>query len=1132
MFLPPKHQNTKYHQRKLSGRLVFVLFSAFVFLWQILVAHGQETQRNEFPPPEMISLDVYANTVIWRQPGDVLLFEDFESGSFPPEGWTVTSAGKGWKKYPPGPFLTWFVPWPGSTYAVANDDSASVQNNGSLDRLITPAIDLTSVDNCRLTFSSFFTAAYGEAASVEYRLGPTMNWIELARPAAEKDWHAFTYDLSAFSGTGGQSFFQLAFHADDRGNHASGWAIDNVELSGNFNALRPIDYLLFFDDAEIGAVMDFSCHLPFSAYGEEHRFGICARYLFGSSDTVEFDFESRYLPPPMDLSAHFLNSGLIRVEWENPYHTPLCDTLDLQFVFNCESPELQGGCESDGNFIYICYQNSGRIDKYDLAGNLAETFTIAGVPGLSDLAFDKDHGYMYGGNGGTTVYLMSFYTKTLIEEFTAPVEVRGIAYDPYNNYLIANNLSSDITVFFPEGDILFSFPVGDYGNIHGLAIDWSNSSNRLWAQSRDSTGALLVQYNFNTGQPTGLMLDVSPLAQNGGIGGGLFIAADLYGMCTTLGGILQNDVVFNYALHENLPSGWKPPGLDRFKLYKDDSLVYSWTWYYWNTSCPDLPDIHKFEIAARYNLDTFGFPGQFAESLRSEPFFLTTPDPDVLLELELEERWISETFTENKWSTEGEGWLILDNFGHPAPTAVFRSALNPDNYDGKLTSAWLNVRKKDSCDIQLVFDLRILDWAPTGEQTMALEALNSNNNTWQTVRIYRNDTVVIDFFTDTILLSQFVINDMLRFRFHLYGVESTDVSYWMMDNIRVEYTCHPPYELHSELTEDQDSILVSWQHHYSGMEQWLHYDDGAKFTETGLDSGPENWYDIAVRWDPSSLYGLDDCGITRLAFVPTMTEASYILKIWKGEDASQPVYEKIIPDYTPGDWNIIEIDPPVPVDIFSDLWIGYSCSSRGGNPFSMDKGPAVDGFGNLIRINSEWTTMLSINPEFDFNFNIQALLVKPPGHTETFQVYRKIGEGPFQHIATTDSSFIKLPLTGSMEAECFRSRIICFNRPEFILVSGFSNIDCVIPVALNEDLTYGSEIKIYPNPTAGTLIVESPEPVEQLDILDVQGHSVKTVNNRKQTFSLDLSLLDHGIYLLKIQTKNLSATRKIILFQK
>ncbi|NTV82851.1 MAG: hypothetical protein HGA23_00945, partial [Bacteroidales bacterium] len=892
----------------ITSIITFVVFSAFVFLWLPLAAQGQGMNRDEFPPPEMISLNAYANTVCWRQPGDVLLFEDFETGSFPPGGWTATSAGKGWKKYPPGPFLTWFVPWPGSTYALANDDSASVQNNGSLDRLITPAIDLTTVDSCKLTFNSFFTGAYGEAASVEYRLGPTMNWIELAKPSAEQGWQTFTCDLSDFSGADGQTYFQLAFHADDRGNHASGWAIDNVELSGNFNSLRPIDYLLFFDDEEIGAVTDFSCHLPFSEYGEEHRFGICARYLSGSSDTVEINFESRYLPPPMELRGNNWNPNQIRLEWENPYHSPLCDTLDLQYVFNCESPELQGGCESYGNHIYICYQNSGRIDKYDLDGNLVETFTIDGVPGLSDLAFDPDHGYMYGGNGGTTVYVMSFYTKTLIDQFTAPVEVRGIAYDPYNNYLIANNSSSDITVFYPEGDILFSFPVGDFGNIYGLALDcFSFYGGKLWAFSRDSTGALLVQYDLYMGQETGLMLDVSPLAQNGGLAGGLFVADDLYGMCTTLGGILQNDVQFNYALHEHLPSGWTPPGFDRFKLYEDDSLVYSGPWYYWNVSCADLPDIHKFEISARYDLDTFGFPGQFAESIRSEPVYVETPDPGDLLELNFEERWISETFTENMWTTEGEGWLIQNNFGHPAPTAVFRSSYNPDNYDGKLTSAWFNARKGDSCDIFLVFDLKILDWVPTGEQTMALEALNSNNNTWQTIRIYRNDTVVGDFFTDTILLSPYVIRDKIKFRFHIYGEESTDVSYWMMDNIRVEYTCLPPYELHAELTEDQDSILVSWQHHYSGLEQGLQYDDGVKFTETGFNSSPETWYDVAARWDSTSLKDLDDYGITSIAFIPTMTEASYILKIWKGEGAGKTVYEKIIPEYTPGEWINIEI---------------------------------------------------------------------------------------------------------------------------------------------------------------------------------------------------------------------------------
>ena len=46
----------------------------------------------------------------------------------------------------------------------------------------------------------------------------------------------------------------------------------------------------------------------------------------------------------------------------------------------------------------------------------------------------------------------------------------------------------------------------------------------------------------------------------------------------------------------------------------------------------------------------------------------------------------------------------------------------------------------------------------------------------------------------------------------------------------------------------------------------------------------------------------------------------------------------------------------------------------------MDDGPAIDGYGNMMNFGG-WQTLLQINPELDFNWNIAAHLVTVAGVT-------------------------------------------------------------------------------------------------------------------------------------------------------
>ena len=107
---------------------------------------------------------------------------------------------------------------------------------------------------------------------------------------------------------------------------------------------------------------------------------------------------------------------------------------DLQYAFPMDAPSglvSLAGAESDGVFVYATKWNGPEIVKFDATGNYIETFTIAGVSNLRDLAFDGT--YMYGAAANTTVFKMDFTTQTLVSTFTAPTAVRAIAYDSDDN---------------------------------------------------------------------------------------------------------------------------------------------------------------------------------------------------------------------------------------------------------------------------------------------------------------------------------------------------------------------------------------------------------------------------------------------------------------------------------------------------------------------------------------------------------------------------------------------------------------------------------------------------------------------------------------------------------------------------
>ena len=244
------------------------------------------------------------------------------------------------------------------------------------------------------------------------------------------------------------------------------------------------------------------------------------------------------------------------------------DLFDLQFVFDAETPagsDQLAGSECDAEYIYATNWAGNQIYKYELDGTYIGLFTISGVSGLRDLAFDGN--YMYGGAAGTIIWEMDFENQSLISSITSPVDVRAIAYDEGSDGFWVNNWDSDLTLVSRSGATMNS--IAGPPSLYGLAYDkWSSGGPFLWLFTGTVTGGgcQVEQMEISSGNLTGVSHTVSDDI-TGAIAGGLWTSPGFETGLITLGGCAQAspDQIFGYEL---APGGGGPTGWLTFDEYE------------------------------------------------------------------------------------------------------------------------------------------------------------------------------------------------------------------------------------------------------------------------------------------------------------------------------------------------------------------------------------------------------------------------------------------------------------------------------------------------------------------------------------------------------------------------------------
>ena len=297
-----------------------------------------------------------------------------------------------------------------------------------------------------------------------------------------------------------------------------------------------------------------------------------------------------------DLYTFQLGEDPIYAAKDIKFYASLVDTRNLDRA--CSSTWYEGLALFKTEYMYITNWLNSNFKKYDLQGNLIEYFSISGVSRILDLAYDGQ--YFYGGKATDTLFVMDFENKVLIETIPLSFPVRAIAYNTQENVFYGNNWDQNyIYKFNLSGQILDSIQATEYGWTYGYAYDgWSKGGPYLWgfSQNNNLTEAILTQYSLATNEPTGFYLDLAYLAEDtvNIFAGGLFTHQGLIEGTVTIGGLLQNDVVFGLELDsilceapQNLETNvdgsdvtltWEPPFEQStlilgYNIYRNDTLI-------------------------------------------------------------------------------------------------------------------------------------------------------------------------------------------------------------------------------------------------------------------------------------------------------------------------------------------------------------------------------------------------------------------------------------------------------------------------------------------------------------------------------------------------------------------------------
>ena len=576
------------------------------------------------------------------------------------------------------------------------------------------------------------------------------------------------------------------------------------------------------------------------------------------------------------------------------------------------------------------------------------------------------------------------------------------------------------------------------------------------------------------------------------------------------------------------------------------------------------PGIYQYTVTGVYDLAPYGYAGETGESMEEGPAEVIV---DFCYDLEFVETWSLGSFDDNSWLTDGSNWTINGQTGNPSPAAEFSWDPILTNYESSLTSYPLCATGMTEGKIWLDFDLKLTSVQPTGEEVIQAQVWNWDTKVWNTVAEYSNADGSFDWTSGHVNIKAQAMDKVFKIRFHATGVNSINIIGWFVDNIHVYRACDAATDLTADYTYAPDGIKLDWiAPEGTNIDIWLHYDDGVNFDAIGTGGAAE--FDVAIRWEPSQLVDYDGAAVTQIAYFPFEAAATYRVRVWIGAGAANLVCDQAVTPIS-GTWNTATLTTPVPIDITQELWVGYYINTPSGYPAGVDQGPAVDGFGNMMNFGG-WQTLLEINPDLDYNWNISAHVMSVAGvsmplaktiqpynntdamsfvtnpdpiHTNLvfapagegsrelagYNVYRNENGGDFNLIDfTTEITYLD-PRSNLIigTTYCYMVSAVWSSATDQC-ESAFTNEACPVTyLGITDPTANTGSFNLYPNPANDFVYITTSGDLKRVTVYNALGQLVMDQITTGKQYELLTASYTIGVYMVRVETADGITTRTL-----
>jgi hypothetical protein len=1095
--------------------------------------------------PRNLYVDDLTLVATWYEPLSIIVDEDFEGATFPPDGWqSVYQSSIGWFASTDGGSAAFVIPTH-TTYAVSNDDAPGSSNNGCCDYLIMPPADLTNAPSYVLSFQSYYDGSYSQSALVEMSTDAGATWEVIDELSANPgSWTQIDVDLSAYSGPTGLNQVWFAFHAQDNGQWGSGWAVDDVVL---YSGGLPVQgYAIFLDGALVYQPipeLTYTFDPATINYGQTYEAGVAGIYSSGFSELDTYRFTSRFLYPPINLTGLGVDNAAF-LDWEGP----------------------GGGGGGAG-------------------GSLTEDFELGITPDGWEIITTNTN---IGGAGVPATWTVTDYASADIVPFGTYHCGLWWDYSHQDEWLISPEIACGATTTLSfETSVYEGSTYLDHYYVK-VSTDGGTNWDVVWDASTLSGGAwnyyaypysidlsayagqdIKIAWNAVDGDGQGLwyVWFVDNIAVASGDGMMRIPASSLTHKGLSENNAQRHDAIARdgnmAAIAGSQRSVLAPAGLIGYNLYRDDAqaaYIEAPTTEYWDLNL--APATYCYDVTAVYDLTAYGFTGT-GESMKEGTVCV---DVNYGYPLPFVEDWTTGNFNTNQW-TVGDNWRIAGQMGNPMPSAEFGWDPPQADYALSLESYYINsslITTATPYKIWFDFDLALDDRTATSNEKMAAEVWTGS--AWVKVAEFVNNGDLA-FAAQHIDITTKAKERVFKVRFLASGTASTDIYYWLVDNIHiyVEYEFAPAINLVTNVTGiPGNDVHLVWEAPAGAVilpGTWIHYDDGVNADAIGTGAAAD--FNVAIRFDVSQLAEYDGMAVKKIKFFPNEPACSYSVRVWTGDNAANLVVDQPVASPVIGDWNEIDLTDFAMIDASQELWIGVRCNTTTGYPAGCDAGPAVAGYGDLITLDGVLWESISQVYGLDYNWNVQGFVegvgdsrlipLKPikqsipltttlgtikldPNYSATaanlvqrtttdtrqikstsdltgYNVYRINEAGDTTMIAnTTATEYDDL----NLEVGCYDWFVTAvYNEGESVP----SNVEAECIIGINE--VTEKDVNIYPNPATTSVTIVLTNNVRNLTVYNYLGSVVAEKNiTKEKSIVMNTSNYAAGAYTIRFTTEN------------